>query len=120
MSTFAPRPAKDLKKAASYFLKMYNELDLEKYKLAKYQELFKLSSFQNMHDADLAYYTVYNRCAENAQSKESLLNCLAQEEKFSTKHPDAFSAEVYREQMLKAIKEITHQIKTGNLDYLYF
>jgi hypothetical protein len=120
MTTFAAKPTKDLKKASDYFLKMYSGIDLEKYKLDKYQELFKLSSFQAMHDADLAYHSIYHRCADNARSKESLKNCLEQEEKFLTKHPNAFNAETYRMHAFKAINEIKEHLKSGNLDHLYF
>ena len=77
MTTFVTRMNRDQKKAADYFTKMHVELDLEKYKLDKYQELFKLSSFQAMHDADLAYHQVYCKCAVDAHSKEGVLNCLA-------------------------------------------
>ncbi len=120
MTTSTARPNKDFHKASTYFSKMYAELDLEKYKLAKYQELFKLSSFQAMHDADLAYHNIYRRCAENANSKENLLNCLEQEERFLTQHPNAFNADTYRQHTLKAIIEIREHLKSGALDYLYF
>jgi hypothetical protein len=104
---------------ADYFLKLHNELDIEKYKLAKYKELFKLSSFQNMHDADLAYHKVYRKCAESARTKESLLNCLQQEERLIISHPQAFNADVYRNNALKAIKDIIQQLNNGTLDYLF-
>ena len=120
MTTFTARPPKDLKKASEYFVKMHRDLDIEKYKLAKYQELFKLSSFQAMHDADLAYHNIYHRCSENATSKQALLNCLEQEEKFLPKHPDAFNHEIYRKHALNAISEVRDHLENGQLDYLYF
>lgn len=119
MTTFAARPNKDIKKASGYFSKMYSDLDLEKYKLAKYQDLFQLSSFQAMHDADLAYHSVYCKCAKNAETKESLLNCLEQEEKFSIKHHDAFNDDNYRHHTIKAIHDIKQQLSNGTLDYLF-
>jgi hypothetical protein len=120
MSSYTARSNKTISKASDYFLKMYSELDLQKYKLAKYQELFKMSSFRAMHDADLAYYNVYSRCAENAGSKENLLYCLDQEERFLTQHPEAFDAGTYRMHLLKAINEIREHLKNGSLDHLYF
>ncbi|HTD99223.1 MAG TPA: hypothetical protein VK668_08030 [Mucilaginibacter sp.] len=110
---------KSSKKSSVFFLKLHSELDLEKYKLAKYQELFKLSSFQSMHDADLAYHKIYRKCAENSWTKETLLHCLEEEEKFIIKHPDAFDADTFKQHTLNAIKEIKHQLKSGALDYLY-
>jgi len=119
MTTFTSRPNKDQKKASDYFSKMYDELDLEKYKLAKYEELFKLSSFQAMHDADLAYHNIYRKCAEGAHSKESVLNCLEQEERFLTMHPNAFNADSYRLHALKAINELRQHLLDGSLDHLF-
>jgi hypothetical protein len=119
MTTFTARANKDSKKAAHYFLKMYAELDIEKYKLDKYQDLFKLSSFQVMHDADLAYHNIYRKCAESAHSKEDLLNCLDQEERFLINHPDAFNFDTYRKHSLSAIGEIREHLKSGDLDHLY-
>lgn len=118
MNTFITRP-KDTKKCADYFLKLHSELDLEKYKLHKYKELFKLSSFQNMHDADLAYHKIYRKCAENAYTKESLRHCLEEEERFMEKHPDAFDGDIYKQHALQVIHEIKHQLDSGILDYLY-
>lgn len=120
MNTFATRPTKEMKKASDYFSKINAEIDLEKYKLDKYKELFKLSSFQAMHDADLAYHTIYQKCAANARSKQELLNCLEQEEKFLSMHQNAFNADTYRMHSLKAINEIREHLKSGSLDYLYF
>lgn len=120
MNTFTTRNNKELKKASDYFSKINSEIDLEKYKLEKYQELFKLSSFQAMHDADLAYHVIYQKCAANAQSKKSLLDCLEQEEKFLSLHERAFNADTYRMHSLKAINEIREHLKSGSLDYLYF
>ena len=119
MTTFATRPNKDLRKATQYFLKMNSELDLEKYKLAKYQELFKMTSFQAMHDADLAYHNIYHKCAESSYSKDGLLDCLAQEERFLTKHPEAFNHDNYRKHALSAISEIREHLNTGKLDHLF-
>jgi hypothetical protein len=120
MTTFSTRPNTYLKKASMYFLKMHSELDLEKYRFAKYQDLFKLSSFQNMHDADLAYHKVYHICAENASSKESLLNCLENKEKFFHKHPRAFNDHIYLHHVHKAISEIKYKLNSGILDHLFF
>jgi hypothetical protein len=119
MTTFVTRMNRDQKKAADYFTKMHIELDLEKYKLDKYQELFKLSSFQAMHDADLAYHQIYSKCAVDAHSKESILDCLAQEELFLTIHPNAFNADNYRLHALKVISEIRQHVKSGSLDHLF-
>ena len=120
MNTFATKPNKDLKKATDYFLKMYSDLDLEKYKLDKYQDLFRLSSFQAMHDADLAYHSIYQKCAKYSQSKHILLHCLDEEEKFVTKHPEAFNQDTYRRHSINAINEIRDHLKNGDLDHLYF
>jgi hypothetical protein len=120
MTTFAPRANKHMKKASDYFFKIHSDIDIEKYKLDKYQELFNLSSFQAMHDADLAYHAIYRKCAENAQSKESLFNCLDQEEKFLSLHENAFNADTYRMHQLKAISEVREYLKSGSLDHLYF
>lgn len=119
MTTFATRPNKDLKRASEYFLKLNSELDLEKYKLAKYQELFKMTSFQAMHDADLAYHTIYHKCAESSYSKDGLLDCLAQEERFLTKHPEAFNDDIYRKHALSAIGEIREHLNNGKFDHLF-
>ena len=120
MNTFATRTIRDMKKASEYFSKMHSDLDLKKYKLAKYQELFRLTSFQAMHDADLAYFSVYQKCSQNADSKQSLLNCLEQEEKFLPKHPNAFNHEIYRKHALNAIIEVREHLESGKLDYLYY
>ena len=120
MNTFASRTTRDTKKASEYFSKMHSDLDLEKYKLAKYQELFRLSSFQAMHDADLAYHSVYQKCAENAGSKQLLLDCLKQEEKFLFRHPNAFNHDIYRKHALNAIAEVKEHLESGKLDYLYY
>jgi len=106
-------------KASEHFIKLYNELDMDKYKIEKYKELFKLSSFQVMHDSDLAYYEVYLKCSQNASSKESLLSCLDQEEKLSYRHPQSFDNITYRKNLVKAIAEVEHQLKSGTLDYLF-
>ena len=119
MTTFAAR-SRDFRKASEYFLKMRNDLDIEKYKLAKYQELFKLTSFQAMHDADLAYHQIYRKCSENAGSKQDLLNCLEQEERFLPKHPEAFNHDIYRKHALNAISEIRDHLMNGQLDHLYY
>lgn len=119
MTTFITYPDKTTHKASEYFRKLHLELDIEKYKLAKYQELFMLASFQVMHDADLAYNGIYYKCSKNAWSKQALLDCLEQEERLSTKHPDCFDGLIYRQQTLKAINEIRQKLTSGALDYLY-
>jgi len=119
MTSFTTRSNRDLRKASEYFKKMHSELGIEKYKLPKYQELFNLASFQAMHDADLAYYIVYQKCSEHSASKEDLLNCLEQEEIFLSKHPDAFNQAIFRKHALNAISEVKEHLETGQLDYLY-
>jgi hypothetical protein len=119
MATFSTRTNKSMHKGSEYFLKLHNELDIDKYNLEKYKELFMLGSFQAMHDADLAYNEIYHKCAQNAWSKESLLLCLDQEEHLSIKHPQSFDDFTYHNHLLKAIAEIRQQIKSGGLDYLY-
>jgi hypothetical protein len=119
MTTFIPRTTKNLNKASEYFKKLHHELDIDKYKLDKYRELFMLGSFQVMHDADLAYNDIYLKCAANAQSKESLLQCLEQEEKLLMKKPESFDGNVYRLNIAKCIAEIKMHILNGDLDYLY-
>lgn len=119
MPTFTLRPIKNSEKAAAYFSKMHSELNIEKYKLDKYRELFALASFQNMHDADLAYFYIYHKCADNAQSKKHLLHCLEQEEKLLITHPDAIDADTYHLHTLNAINDIKQQIKSGLIDHLY-
>lgn len=114
------RTNKDFKKASEYFQKMHSELGIEKYKLAKYQELFNLASFQAMHDADLAYFCVYQKCSQHATSKQDLLNCLEQEEIFMPKHPDAFNQAIFRKHALNAISEVKEHLETGQLDYLHY
>jgi hypothetical protein len=119
MNTFITRNNKVSKRASAYFSKMHNELDLEKYKLEKYQELIKLASFQNMHDTDLAYFHIYDKCAKNAVSRQNLLNCLDEEERLLTRHPDAYNPDAYRQHVLKLISELKQQLNTGALDYLF-
>ena len=119
MTLFAPRTHSTLNKASEYFLKLQRELDIGKYKLEKYGELFMLGSFQAMHDADLAYNDIYFKCSQNAQSKENLLWCLEQEEKLSIKHPDCFDNNTYRLNIVKAVAEVKMHILSGDLDYLY-
>jgi hypothetical protein len=120
MTTFATRQNIGPKKASDYFLKMCSDLDIEKYKLEKYQDLFRLSSFQAMHDADLAYHAIYRKCSENAASKQTVLSCLEQEERFLTRHPTAFNQDIFRRHALNAISEIRDHLKNGDLDHLYF
>ena len=120
MTSLTIRTNKDLRKASEYFQKMHSELGIEKYKLAKYQELFNLASFQAMHDADLAYFCVYQKCSEHASSKADLLNCLEQEEIFLSKHPDAFNQAIFRKHALNAISEVKEHLETGQLDHLYY
>jgi hypothetical protein len=119
MTTFTLYSGKSLHKASEHFLKMFNDLDLDKYKLDRYQELFKLASFRNMHDADLAYHDVYAKCAKNADTRQSLLNCLDQEKKLLLKHPKAFDSDIYRLHVHKAINDISRQLDGGALDHLY-
>jgi len=119
MATFSTQANKNIQKAPEYFLKLDKQLDIEKYKLEKYKDLFMLASFQAMHDSDLAYHTIYYKCAQNAETKQSLLNYLEQEERFSEKNPGCFDHFNYRQQALKAISEIKQQIKSGALDFLY-
>jgi len=119
MTIFATRPNKTLNKASEYFLKLQQELDIGKYKLDKYKELFMLGSFQAMHDADLAYHTVYQKCALNAQTKANLLVCLYEEEKLSISHPECFDGSIYRTSMMKAIAEVKMHVLAGELDFLY-
>lgn len=119
MTNFITRANKSQTKASQYFLKLYAELDMSKYKLEKYRELFRLASFQEMHDADLAYFDIYQKCSQNASTKESVLLCLAQEEVLSLKNPHSFDDHTYRKHVLKAISEIRDHIKKGDLDYLY-
>jgi hypothetical protein len=119
MTTFLTQQDKNSTKASEYFLRLYRELDMEKYKLDKYKELFVLASFQVMHDADLAYHEVYHKCAQNAWPKKSLLDCLEQQEKYPVSHPECFSGTTFRQHMLKVINEIRKQLKSGALDYLY-
>jgi hypothetical protein len=120
MNTFITRSTKDNKKAAEYFIKMHSELELDKYKLPKYQELFQLASFQAMHDADLAYCFIYEKCAEYANCKEDVLNYLKQQEMFSLKHPKAFNQAIFRRHTLIAISEVKEHLESGKLDYLYY
>ena len=119
MTSFSSTSAKHPRKASEFFLRLHSDLDLEKYKLDKYQELIKLSSLQNMHDADLAYQYVYHNCAENASSKLNLLNSLDQEEKLLVGHPRAFDNGIYRKHIHNAITEIKDQLNKGILDYLF-
>jgi len=119
MSTFITRSHKESRRASDYFSKMHSEIDLEKYKLDKYKELIKLTSFQNMHDADLAYHHIYDKCAKSAVSRQDLLNCLEQEEKQLIIHPNAFDRDAYRHTALKLISEIKHQLNMGMFDYLF-
>src|SRR3569833_1712197 len=113
MTSFTTRSNRDLKKASEYFQRMHSELGIEKYKLAKYQELFNLASFQAMHDADLAYYSVYQKCSEHANSKEDLLNCLVQEEIFLSKHPETKNQTKKQKHALNAISEVREHLETG-------
>ena len=119
MNTFTLRSGKGLHKASQHFLKMFSDLNLDKYKLDRYQELFKLASFRNMHDADLAYHDVYSRCFENADTRENLLHCLDREEKLLLCHRQAFDADIYRLHVHKAINEIRSQLDNGALEHLY-
>ena len=108
-----------MNKGTEHFSIRYAELDIDKYKLENYKHLFMLKSVQVMHDADLAYDNIYRKCSQNATSKESLLSCLAQEEKLSISHPECFNQSVYRQNVLKAIADIRLQLATGLLDHLY-
>ena len=119
MTTFISRTNKDSKRAPEYFSRLHSELDMGKYSLPKYQEFINLASFQNMHDADLAYHEVYHQCAENAHSKAGLLSGLEQESKLLTQHPNAFDHDIYKKHTLNAIDEIKHQLHNGALDYLF-
>ena len=119
MTTFIPRTNRHSMKASEYFIKLSAELDMEKYKLQKYNELFMLSSCQVMHDSDLAYNDIYIKCSQNASSKDSLLSCLDQEEQLSYKHPDCFDNNTYRQNLLKVSSEIKHQLASGSLDFLF-
>lgn len=119
MPTFSSPATRGAQKATDYFSKMYKELDLDKYKLVKYHELFRLTSFQAMHDSDLAYCTIYQKCACNAHSKQALLNCLADEERYATKHSEAFNDDIYRRHALNAINEIREHLNNGDLNHLY-
>jgi hypothetical protein len=119
MATFMIRAHKQASKASEFFLKLNNELDIDKYKLEKYKDLFMLGSFQVMHDADLAYHNIYIRCAQYGVSKDSLFNCLEQEEKFPSHNSECFDNNIYRENVLKVIAEIKHQLAAGALDYLF-
>jgi len=119
MTIFTPRPNKTLNRASEYFHKQQQELDIEKYKLDKYKELFMLGSFQAMHDADLAYSDIYLKCSKNAQSKENLLRCLEEEEKLTISNPESFDNLVYRKAIMKAIAEVKMHILAGGLDFLY-
>src|SRR6202012_1185434 len=101
----APKPYRTLTKAAGYFNKLLQEIDIEKYKLDKYKELFMLGSFQAMFDADLAYHDIYKKCAQNAQSKSGLLLSLHEEEKLPLGNPECFDSKVYRQSITNAIAE---------------
>ncbi len=119
MSVFIPRSNKNTSRASEYFLKLSTELDMDKYNLPKYKELYLLASFQAMHDTDLAYYVIYQKCAANAQSKDQLLNCITQEAMLNFKHPDCFDERNFRTFLLKALGELEKQLKAGILDYLF-
>lgn len=119
MAVFMPKTNKHSVKASEYFMKLAEELDMEKYNLQKYKELFMLSSFQSMHDTDLAYNDIYLKCARNAQSKGALLNCLNQEESLTFKHPDCFDNFIFRQNLVKAAGDIKRQLLAGSLDYLF-
>jgi hypothetical protein len=119
MAVFMPRTNKNSSKASEYFIKLYTELDMDKYNFQKYKDLFMLSSFQAMHDTDLAYYDIYFKCAQNAHSKDGVLGCLANEEQFTFKHPDCFDNAMYRRKMIEAIAVIRRQVTSGSLDYLF-
>ncbi|MBS1532356.1 MAG: hypothetical protein JSU01_18790 [Bacteroidetes bacterium] len=119
MTIFAPKANKTLTKAADHFTKLMQELDIEKYNLEKYKELFMLGSFQAMFDADLAYHVIYQKCAQNAQSKSSLLLCLHEEEKLPVSNAGCFDSNIYRQNIIKAIDELKLHILSGELDYLF-
>jgi len=119
MAVFMPKTEKRSVKAFEYFTRLANELDLDKYNLPKYKELFMLSSFQAMYDADLAFHHVYIKCSQNAYSKETLLSCLAAEEVSFFKHPDCFDNFTFRQNLLHKISDIRHQLISGSLQYLF-
>jgi hypothetical protein len=119
MATFMIRTHKQVSKASEFFLKLNSELDIDKYKLEKYKDLFMLGSFQVMHDTDLAYHNIYMKCAQYGVSKDSLINCLEQEEKLPTNNQECFDSNIYRQNVLKVIAEIKYQLATGALDYLF-
>lgn len=119
MAVFMPRTDKQSLKALEYFTKLTSELDMDKYNLQKYKELFMLHSFQAMYDTDLAYYHLYTKCSQNAYSKETLLNCLNIEEKITTRHPDCFDNLIFRKNLLAAIADVKRRLSSGTLDYLF-
>ena len=119
MAVFMPRTDKPSLKAFEYFTKLANELDMDKYNLQKYKELFMLQSFQAMFDTDLAYHHLYTKCSQNAYSKETLLNCLNMEEKTTTKHDECFDNLTFRQNLLAAIADIRRRLTAGSLDYLF-
>lgn len=110
---------KDPQKASRHFTRLCTELNIEKYQSSGYNKLFELVSFQNMHDADLAYHYIYRKCAENAWSKQSILDCLEQERKIVLKDPAAFNADKYAQTIGRAAKEIQEQLLKGDLDFLF-
>jgi len=111
--------SKILKKSVQHFTKLYTELNLDKYKLDKHKKLFELISFQNMHDADLAYYDVYVKCAASAWSKQSLIHCLEQELTSVIKNPAAFNADIYKQHFTIAVNEVMQQLQKGSVDHLF-
>jgi hypothetical protein len=119
MTLFIPKPGRTLNKASNYFLKLQQDVDIEKYKLEKYKELFMLGSFRAMYDADLAYNEIYLKCSQNAQTKASLLICLEREEKLPGSHPEYFNIITYRLNVIKAVAEIRTHLLSGDLDHLY-
>jgi len=119
MADISPDKSKNLKKSAQYFTKLYTELNLDKYKLQKDKKLFELISFQNMHDADLAYHDVYVKCAASAWSKQSLLRCLEQELTLAIKNPAAFNADIYKQHFTIAVIEVIRQLQKGLVDHLF-
>ena len=119
MAIVASQNNKHFNKASQYFQHRCAELKLDKYKLTKYKKLFELASFQNMHDADLAYHYVYTKCADNAWSKPNLSTCLEQLVLLTAKNACVFNGEVYNQYINHAAKEIQQQIHLGELDHLF-
>jgi hypothetical protein len=97
-------------KINDFFIRLFEKKNPERYAYKPKNELF-----DNLHDIELAYQDLYRTCAENAWTKERLLNALENIISSDSINNKAKDSEKYLETIVNGAKKIKESIENDSL-----